>query len=96
MVAPGNVKDALPLPGVVNIEGRAVAVVVFLAQLHAAERVKALRLEQAPLISISKSTRSRAPFLLLATRATEAPTLGHAPSVLPGQRPSGCQVNALS
>ena len=31
MVAPGNVKDALPLPGVVNIEGRAVAVVVFLA-----------------------------------------------------------------
>ena len=46
MVAPGNVKDALPLPGVVNIEGRAVAVVVFLAQLHAAERVKALRLEQ--------------------------------------------------
>ena len=46
MVAPGNVKDALPLPSVVNIEGRAVAVVVFLAQLHAAERVKALRLEQ--------------------------------------------------
>ena len=46
MVTPGNVKDALPLPGVVNIEGRAVAVVVFLAQLHAAERVKALRLEQ--------------------------------------------------
>ena len=33
---------------------------------------------------------------MLATRATEAPTLGHAPSVLPGQRPSGCQVNALS
>ena len=27
MVAPGNVKDALPLPGVVNIEGRAVEAV---------------------------------------------------------------------
>ena len=35
--APSLVSDA---------EGRAVAVVVFLAQLHAAERVKALRLEQ--------------------------------------------------
>ena len=45
VVALGNVKDTLPLLGIVDVEGRAVAVIVGLAQLHTAQRIKALCLQ---------------------------------------------------